>query len=127
MAQHKFTRNSSLNFDWNREAPITEAWRWYRNTNEYSKKDKLNVTSDEVMCIPCNHERHKQGDHDQNREKIILVCVCGRYKLAGRTNIDPKTTSGRTLCMFGSHTFGSHKLDVQETNFCFAQFQRNLK
>ena len=37
---------------------------------------------------------------------------------------DTKSTSGRILCMFGSHTFCSHKLDVQGTNFCSTQFNR---
>ena len=37
---------------------------------------------------------------------------------------DSKSTSGGTLCVFGSHTFCSNKLDVQETNFSFAQFNR---
>ena len=35
---------------------------------------------------------------------------------------DSKSTSGGTLCVFGSHTFCSNKLDVQETNCCFWQF-----
>ena len=37
---------------------------------------------------------------------------------------DSKATTGGTLCVFGSHTFCSNKLDVQETNCCFTQFNR---
>ena len=39
---------------------------------------------------------------------------------------DSKSTSGGTLCVFGSHTFVSNKLDVQETNCYFSQFKQNL-
>ena len=37
---------------------------------------------------------------------------------------DSKSTSRGILCFFGSHTFCSNKLDVLETNFSFAQFNR---
>ena len=38
---------------------------------------------------------------------------------------DSKSTSGGTLCIFGSHTYiCSNKLDVQETNCRFSQFNR---
>ena len=35
---------------------------------------------------------------------------------------DLKSTSGGTSCIFGNHTFVSKKLDVQETDICFTQF-----
>ena len=35
---------------------------------------------------------------------------------------DSKSTSGGTLCIFGSHTFVANKLDVQERNFSLTQF-----
>ena len=37
---------------------------------------------------------------------------------------DSKSTSGGTLCVFWKSYIGSNKLDVQETNFSFAQFNR---
>ena len=37
---------------------------------------------------------------------------------------DSKSTSGGTMCVFGSHAFRSNKLNVQETNFSFAQLNR---
>ena len=37
---------------------------------------------------------------------------------------DSKSTSGGTLCVFGSHTFVPKKLDVQETNCGFSLFDR---
>ena len=36
------------------------------------KENKLNVTSDEMMCSLCNHERHNQGDHDQSVHVAVL-------------------------------------------------------
>ena len=37
---------------------------------------------------------------------------------------DSKSTSGRTLCIFGKSYICSNKLNVQETNCCFTQFNR---
>ena len=37
---------------------------------------------------------------------------------------DSKSTSGGTLCIFGSHTFVPIILMCKKTNFCFAQFNR---
>ena len=39
---------------------------------------------------------------------------------------DSKSTSGGTLCVFGSHSFCSYKLDVQE-KMLFLTIQQNLK
>ena len=38
---------------------------------------------------------------------------------------DSKSTSRRTLCIFGSHTFCAVKLEMQETNFSFTQIHRS--
>ena len=38
---------------------------------------------------------------------------------------DSKSTSGGVLCIFGSHTYCANKVDVQETDFSFTQFDRS--
>ena len=35
-----------------------------RNT---PKENELEMTSDEMTCSPCSHERHNLGDHDHNQ------------------------------------------------------------
>ena len=71
-----------------------------------------------------------------HREKGLFLSVyVDDIKLAGKKqNLDPmwlreilriqKSTSGGTLCIFGKHTFVPKKLEVQETNCRFEQFDR---
>ena len=48
--------------------------------------------------------------------------VCCKTLILQETFEDSKSTSGGILCLFESHTFCDNKLDVQETDFSFAQF-----
>ena len=48
------------------------------------KESKLNVTSDEIMCSLCNHERRNQGDHDQGVKELMPESLLN-YRFRGTT------------------------------------------
>ena len=64
---------------------------------------------------------YKQYCHVINTAKHCRLGLFQDSDFAGDLE-ESKTSSGGTLCIFGSHTFCSNKLDVQETNCCFSQF-----
>ena len=66
---------------------------------------------------------YKQYCHVGNTAKQGRLGLFQDSDFAGDLE-DSKSTSGGTLCIFGSHTFVLSKLDVQETNCCFSQFNR---
>ena len=66
---------------------------------------------------------YKQYYHVGNIAKQCRLGLFQDSDFAGDLE-DSKSTSGGTLCIFGSHTFVSNQLDVQETDFSFAQLNR---
>ena len=67
---------------------------------------------------------YKQYCHVGNTAKQCRLGPFQDSDFAGDLE-DSKPTSGGTLCVFGSHTYVcSNKLDVQETNISFSQFNR---
>ena len=66
---------------------------------------------------------YRQYCHVGNTAKQCRLGLFQDSDFAGDLE-DSKSTSGGTLCIFGSHTFVPTKLDVQETNCRFAQFNR---
>ena len=66
---------------------------------------------------------YKQYRHVGNTAQQCRLGLFQDSDFAGDLE-DSKSTSGGTLCILGSHTFFSNQLDVQETNFSFAQFNR---
>ena len=66
---------------------------------------------------------YRQYCHVGNTAKHCRLGLFQDSDFAGDLE-DSKSTSGGTLCIFGSHTFVPISLDVQETNFSFAQFDR---
>ena len=63
---------------------------------------------------------YRQYCHVGNTAKQCRLGLFQDSDFAGDLE-DSKSTSGGTLCIFGSHTFCSNKLDVQETNCRFAE------
>ena len=72
--------------------------------------------------ISCIHHtcEYKQYCHVGNTARQCRLGLFQDSDFAGDLE-DSKSTSGGTSCVFGSHTFCSNKLDVQETNCCFSQ------
>ena len=68
---------------------------------------------------------YKQYCHVGNTAKQCRLGLFQDSDFAGDLE-DSKSTSGGTLCVFGKLYTCSNKLDVQETNFGFAQFNRIL-
>ena len=66
---------------------------------------------------------YKQYCHVGNTAKQCRLGLFQDSDFAGDLE-DSKSTSGGTLCVFGSHDICSNKLDVQETNLSFTQFNR---
>ena len=66
---------------------------------------------------------YKQYCHVGNTAKQCRLGLFQDSDFAGDLE-DSKSTSGGTLCVCGSHTFCSKKLDVQQTNISFSQFNR---
>ena len=66
---------------------------------------------------------NKQYCHVGNTAKQCRLGLFQDSDFAG-DHEDSKSTSGGTLCVVGSQYICSNKLDVQETNFSFAKFNR---
>ena len=66
---------------------------------------------------------YKQYCHVGNTAKQCRLGLFQDSDFAGDLE-DSKSTSGGTLCMFWKSYIYSNKMDVQETNFSFAQFNR---
>ena len=69
---------------------------------------------------------YKQYCHVGHTSKQCRLGLFQDSEFAGDLE-DSKSTSGGTLCIFGSHTFVSNKMDVQETKRLFLTVQQNLK
>ena len=89
------------------------------------------------------HDQTKICDKRLNRliSKIHHTCECKQHSHVGNTAKqcrlglfqnsdfagdleDSKSTSGRTLCVLGSHTFVPISWMCKTQNFCFTQFNR---
>ena len=66
---------------------------------------------------------YKQYCHVGNTAKQCRLGLFQDSDFAGDLE-DSKSTSGGTLCIFGKSYICSNKLDVQETNISFSQFNR---
>ena len=66
---------------------------------------------------------YRQYCHVGNTAKQCRLGLFQDSDFAGDLE-DSKSTSGGTLCVFWTSYICSNKLDVQETNCCFSQFNR---
>ena len=86
-------------------------------------------TSGGLLCIFGSHtfvpisRMCKQYCHVGNTAKQCRLGLFQDSDFAGDLE-DSKSTSGGTLCVFGSHTFVPKKLDVQETDISLTQLNR---
>ena len=64
------------------------------------------------------------GEPTSFLDHVYLGCTQRQCEISKDIVDNYRTTSGGTLCVFWKSYICSKKLDVQETNWCFSQFNR---